>query len=48
MKDINIPDPSWGSDLANIILDLEKLRTKRLGGDVPSHIFFQLKDIFHI
>ena len=48
MKEIIIPDPSWGSDLANIILDLEKLRTKRLGGDVPSHIFFQLKDIFHI
>lgn len=48
MENINIPDPSWGSELANIILDLEKLRTKRLGGDVPAHIFFQLKDIFHI
>ena len=46
--DITIPDPSWGSDLANIILDLEKLRTKQLGGDVPPYIFFQLKDIFHI
>lgn len=48
MQDIIIPDPFWGSDLANIILDLEKLRTKRLVGDVPPHIFFQLKDIFHI
>jgi len=48
MDNIIIPDPSWGSDLANIILDLEKLRTKELGGDVPAHIFFQLKDIFHI
>lgn len=48
MKDIEIPDPSWGSELASVILDLEKLRTKRLGGDVPPHIFFQLKDIFHI
>ncbi len=48
MENIIIPDPSWGSNLANIILDLEKLRTKKLGGDVPSHIFFQLKDIFHI
>lgn len=48
MKNIVMPDPFWGSDLANIILDLEKLRTKQLGGDVPSHIFFQLKDIFHI
>lgn len=48
MHKINIPDPSWGSDLANIILDLEKLRTKQLGGNVPPYIFFQLKDIFHI
>jgi Fic family protein len=48
MTTINIPDPSWGSDLANIILDLEKLRTKQFGGDVPPHIFFQLRDIFHI
>ena len=48
MKEIIIPDPSWGSDLANIILDLEKLRTKQLGGNVPPYIFFQLKDIFHI
>ena len=48
MEAIQIPDPSWGSDLANIILDLEKLRTKQLGGDVPPYIFFQLKDIFQI
>jgi len=46
--EIKIPDPSWGSDLANIILDLEKLRTKILGGDVPFYIFFQLKDIFQM
>lgn len=48
VEEIIIPDPSWGSDLANIILDLEKLRTKRLGGNVPPYIFFQLKEIFHI
>lgn len=48
MEKISIPDPSWGSDLANIILDLEKLRTKRLSGNVPPYIFFQLKEIFHI
>jgi len=48
VEEIKIPDPSWGSELANIILDLEKLRTKKLGGDVPPYIFFQLKDIFHI
>lgn len=48
METITIPDPSWGSDLASIILDLEKLRTKKLGGAVPPYIFFQLKNIFHI
>lgn len=47
-RTITIPDPSWGSDLANIILDLEKLRSKKLYGEVPSHIFFQLKNIFQI
>ena len=48
MVEIVIPDPSWGSDLANVILDLEKLRTKQLGGDVPPYIFFQLKELFQI
>ncbi len=48
MTKITIPDPSWGSTLANVILDLEKLRTKQLGGNVPPYIFFQLKDIFQI
>ena len=42
-SNITIPEPSFGSDLTNVILDLEKLRTKRLGGDVPAYIFFQLK-----
>lgn len=45
---IQIPDPKWGSNLANVILDLEKLRHRKLYGEIPSHIFFQLKDIFHI
>lgn len=46
--EIKIPDPSWGSNLANIILDLEKLRTKKLAGNAPPYIFFQLKELFHI
>jgi Fic family protein len=45
---IHIPDPQWGSNLANVILDLEKLRHKELFGEIPPHIFFQLKDIFQI
>lgn len=48
MEKIRIPDPAWGSDLTRIILELEKLRTKRLTGAVPAHIFFQLKNIFQI
>jgi len=45
---IKIPDPKWGSSLANIILDLEKLRVKQLFGEIPPYIFFQLKNIFQI
>jgi Fic family protein len=45
---IKIPDPKWGSTLANVILDLEKLRSKQLIGEVPPHIFFQLKEIFQL
>ncbi len=41
-----LPEPSWGSNLARIIVELEKLRVKRLGGAVPPYIFFQLKEIF--
>jgi Fic family protein len=47
-REIFIPDPVWGSNLANIILDLEKLRSKQLHGEVPPYIFFQLKNIFQI
>ena len=40
--------PEWGSRLATLIFELEELRTKRLfSRDVPSYIFFQLKEIFH-
>jgi len=41
-------EPEWGSTLAAIILELEKLRHKTLGGSVPPYIFFQLKDIFQM
>ncbi len=50
MKNFNItiPEPTWGSNLTSIILDLEKLRSKKLYSKVPSYIFFQLKEIFQI
>lgn len=48
----NIPlklyQPEWNSGLAKTIVELERLREKRLGGPVPAYIFFQLKDIFQI
>ncbi len=47
-KKIEIPEPKWESSLTGVILDLEKLRSKELHGEVPSHIFFQLKDIFQM
>jgi len=49
-KDIPLKlyDPKWGSKLANSVIELEKLRVKKLGGPVPPYIFFQIKDIFQI
>jgi Fic family protein len=41
-------EPSFGSSLAKIILQLEPLRSKILGGTVPPNVFFQLKDIFQM
>jgi len=45
---LHLYDPDWGSSLAGVIIELEKLRVKKLGGPVPPYIFFQLKDIFQI
>ncbi len=49
-KDIPLKlyDPKWTSPLASTIIELEKLRVKKLGGPVPPYIFFQIKDIFQI
>ncbi len=45
---LKIYEPDWGSELAKTIVELEKLRVKRLGGPVPPYIFFQLKRIFQM
>lgn len=45
---LKIYEPTWGSELASTIVELEKLRVKELGGPVPPYIFFQLKDIFQM
>jgi len=44
---LKLHEPKWDSSLASIIVELERLRVKRLGGPVPPYIFFQLKEIFH-
>ena len=41
-------NPNFDSDLIDVLTELEKLRTLRLGGDVHPHIFMQLKTIFHM
>ncbi len=43
-----LPTPQFDSNLTGIIIELEKLRVKKLGGPVPPYIFFQLKRIFQI
>lgn len=45
---LKLYEPDWGSPLAKTIVELERLRMKRLGGPVPPYIFFQLKEIFQI
>lgn len=45
---LQLYEPAWGSSLASVILELEQLRVKKLGGPVPPYIFFQLKNIFQI
>jgi len=47
-KDLKLAiyEPDWGSDLAGIIVELEKLRVRRPSGNVPGYIFSQLKEIF--
>lgn len=45
---LQLHDPDWRSPLAGVIIELEKLRVKRLDGPVPPYIFLQLKNIFQI
>ncbi len=46
--DLRIVYPNFNSDLTDIILELDYLRKKSLGGSTPAEIFFQLKHIFHL
>ncbi|KPL04546.1 MAG: cell filamentation protein Fic [candidate division Zixibacteria bacterium SM23_73_2] len=46
--DLRLIDPPFRSELNTLILELDYLRKKPLGGTTKSLIFFQLKNIFHL
>jgi Fic family protein len=46
--DLRLVDPPFGSQLNTLVLELDYLRKKPLGGTTHPVIFFQLKNIFHL
>ncbi len=46
--DLKLISPPFDSTLTESIMALDHLRKKVLGGSTPEHIFFQIKNIFHI
>jgi Fic family protein len=47
-SELKIVEPKFGSSLTQLIINLDYLRKKRLGGTTHVKIFFQLKEIFHM
>jgi Fic family protein len=45
--DLKLVEPSFGSPLTDLIIELDHLRKKQLGGSTHPRVFFQLKHIFH-
>jgi Fic family protein len=45
--DLKLVEPSFGSSLTDLIIELDYLRKKPLGGSTHPKVFFQLKYIFH-
>jgi len=39
-------EPTFGSELTDLIIELDYLRKKRLTGSTKPNVFFQLKKIF--
>lgn len=46
--ELKIVAPDFGSNLTEVIMELNHLRRRELNGSTSPHIFFQLKEIFHI
>lgn len=45
--DLKLIEPSFGSALTDLIIELDYIRKKPLGGSTHPKVFFQLKHIFH-
>jgi len=45
--DLKLIEPDFGSSLSDLIIELDYLRKKQLGGSTHPKVFFQLKNIFH-
>lgn len=45
---LKLVEPSFDSPLTDLIIELDYLRRKRLGGSTHAKVFFQLKHIFHM
>ena len=45
--DLNLVEPSFSSSLTDLIIELDYLRKRPLGGSTHPKVFFQLKHIFH-
>lgn len=45
--DLKLVEPTFGSNLTDLIIELDYLRKKPLGGSTHPKVFFQLKHIFH-
>jgi len=46
--DLQLVEPSFNAPLTDLIINLDHLRRRQLGGSTPPVIFFQLKHIFHM
>ncbi len=47
-KNLQLLNPSFDTKVASLIIDLNILREKQLGGSTPPEVFFQLKRLFHM
>lgn len=45
--ELKLIKPSFDSELTDLIIELEHLRKKTLGGSTHPQVFFQLKHLFH-